>query len=68
MSGNDQWISYLAWVLIAFISISSQVFIFWPWLFGSWSTASKESVDPFGSLDNVGSYAIEDESDFNPLG
>ncbi|KAF9202891.1 Palmitoyltransferase [Haplosporangium sp. Z 27] len=68
MGGNDQWISYLAWVLIAFISISSQVFIFWPWLFGSWSTASKESVDPFGSLDNVGSYAIEDESDFNPLG
>ncbi|KAG0326907.1 Palmitoyltransferase [Dissophora globulifera] len=40
MGGNDRWISWLACTLIAFISISSQVFIFWPWLLGSWSTTT----------------------------
>ncbi|KAI1319019.1 Palmitoyltransferase [Mortierella claussenii] len=37
MAGNDRWIACIAVCLIAFISISSQVFIFWPWLFGSYS-------------------------------
>ncbi|KAF9930770.1 Palmitoyltransferase [Linnemannia zychae] len=40
MSGNDKWIALLAWILFFFITISSQVFVFWPWLFGSWLTSS----------------------------
>ncbi|KAG0299319.1 hypothetical protein BGZ98_010145 [Dissophora globulifera] len=48
MGGNDRWISWLACTLIAFISISSQVFIFWPWLLGSWSatTGSAPAYSP----------------------
>lgn len=35
MGGNDHWIAGLAWFLISFISVTSQIFIFWPWLFGT---------------------------------
>lgn len=35
MGGNDHWIAGLAWCLFLFISVTSQVFIFWPWLFGT---------------------------------
>ncbi|KAK3847428.1 MAG: DHHC palmitoyltransferase-domain-containing protein [Linnemannia gamsii] len=58
MGNNDKWIAFLAWTLFSFISISSQVFVFWPWLFGSWSTSSSSSshhsfvpMDPVEALD-----------------
>ncbi|KAG0084381.1 Palmitoyltransferase [Podila epicladia] len=35
MGGNDHWIAGLAWFLISFISVTSQIFVFWPWLFGT---------------------------------
>lgn len=72
---NDRWIAFLAWALFSFISISSQVFVFWPWLFGSWTTSSAsshlafvpmnpvEALDPFENGLGMQSLGVEDSFD-----
>lgn len=47
MGGNDHWIAGLAWFLFSFISVTSQAFIFWPWLFGTTTRISlyRPSID-----------------------
>ncbi|KAG0298377.1 Palmitoyltransferase [Linnemannia gamsii] len=52
-SSNDKWIAFMAWTLFSFISISSQVFVFWPWLFGSWATSSASSHHTFVPMNPV---------------
>lgn len=65
--GNDKWIAFLAWTLFSFIAISSQVFVFWPWLFGSWTTSSRHTVfipmNPIEALD-----PLENGLGIQPLG
>lgn len=68
--GNDRWIAFLAWTLFSFITISSQVFVFWPWLFGSWTTSSASSrhaafvpMSPVEALD-----PLENGLGMQPLG
>ncbi|KAG0220319.1 DHHC palmitoyltransferase-domain-containing protein [Mortierella sp. GBAus27b] len=74
MGGNDRWIALLACILFGFISITSQVFILWPWLFGSYTPVASHSVDSFDPLDYVdgdpaavGFTPVEDSEDA-PLG
>ncbi|KAI8603726.1 zf-DHHC-domain-containing protein [Dissophora ornata] len=72
MGGNDLWIACFACALISFISISSQAFIFWPWLFGPWSSSAPASpigpLDPLDPLENAIRYNFDSEDGKTSLG
>ncbi|KAF9404109.1 Palmitoyltransferase [Podila epigama] len=59
MGGNDNWISGLACFLISFISITSQLFIFWPWLFGA--PGSRGYIVPDNGISSVSDLNEMDE-------
>ncbi|KAI7832389.1 DHHC palmitoyltransferase-domain-containing protein [Gamsiella multidivaricata] len=70
MGGNDRWIACLAWLIFAFISISSQVFIFWPWLFGPLPTSapSLNSIESLDSITNAMDYDMKNSGEGLALG
>jgi len=66
---NDRWIACFACFLFAFIAITSQVFIFWPWLFGAEFFPSSSSSSSQDSHVNVGGLSgfmdTEDERKYD---